>query len=185
MIFSETKLQGAYLIRLERLSDERGYFARTWCFNEMAEHGLNTSIVQGDVSFNVRKGTLRGMHYQVPPFAEVKLVRCTRGALFDVIIDLRPHSKTFLRWVGEVLTPGNGTMMYVPEGFAHGFLTLEDDTEVFYLMSNMYSPAHARGVRWDDPAFGIKWPAEVMCISQRDREIPEVNKEALLRELGG
>jgi dTDP-4-dehydrorhamnose 3,5-epimerase len=169
MIFNETKLLGAYIIELEKLEDERGYFARSWCQREFDAHGLDTRPVQCNISFNRKKGTLRGMHFQLPPFAETKLVRCTRGALFDVIIDLRPDSPSFLKWIGVELTARNGKMMYVPKGFAHGFQTLEDDTEVFYQMSEFYAPEYARGVRWDDPLFGVSWPEELRVISKRDQ----------------
>ena len=168
MIFIETKLKGAYIIEPERLSDERGFFARTWCQKEFQTHGLNTNIVQCNISYNKKKGTLRGMHYQAAPHEEAKLVRCTRGAIYDVIIDLQPGSQTFKHWIGMELTEHNRRMLYIPEGFAHGFLTLRDDTEVFYQMSELYSAEHARGVRWNDPAFGIQWPEEVSTISDKD-----------------
>lgn len=158
MIFAETKLKGAYIIEPERLEDERGFFARTFCQEEFAAHGLRTRFVQCSISFNKKKGTLRGMHYQVAPHEEAKLVRCTMGAIYDVIIDLRPGSPTFTQWVAVELTAQNRKMLYIPEGLAHGFQTLEDDTEVFYQMSEFYHPECARGVRWDDPVFGIKWP---------------------------
>jgi dTDP-4-dehydrorhamnose 3,5-epimerase len=170
MIFIQTRLKGAYIIELEKLEDERGYFARSWCQREFQEHGLDPRLVQCNVSYNKKKGTLRGMHYQLPPYAESKLVHCTRGALYDVVIDLRPESPTFLQWTAEVLTPENAKMMYVPQGFAHGFQTLEDNTEVYYQMSEFYAPDYARGVRWNDPQFGIVWSEEVTTISQKDRE---------------
>jgi dTDP-4-dehydrorhamnose 3,5-epimerase len=179
MIFTETKLPGAYIIEPEKIEDERGFFARTWCRKEFTEHGLNTSLVQCNVSFNMRKGTLRGMHYQAEPYEEAKLVRCTAGAVYDVIIDLRPASATYCQWLGVELASHSSEigsrlnaghkMLYIPEGFAHGFLTLEDETEVFYQMSEAYVPDCARGVRWDDPAFGIRWPLEVSLISEKDR----------------
>ena len=159
MRFTETRLKGAFIIEPERLEDERGFFARTFCQKEFGAHGLNSKIVQCNVSYNKHKGTLRGMHYQAPPMAEAKLVSCTRGAIYDVIIDLQPESPTYCQWFAEELNAENSKMIYIPEGFAHGFQTLEDETEVFYQMSEFYSPEHARGVRWDDPAFGIKWPS--------------------------
>lgn len=173
MIFRETPLPGAYVIDIERLEDERGFFARTWCAREYQAHGLNPRLVQCSISFNAKKGTLRGMHYQLPPFTEAKVVRCTRGAIFDVIIDLRRESPTFRQHFGITLTPESRTMLYVPEGFAHGLLTLEDETEVLYLISEFYAPEYARGVRWNDPAFAIKWPAPVQVISARDANYPD------------
>lgn len=168
MIFLETKLQGAYLVELERLEDERGFFARSWCQHELAAHQLDTQLVQCNISFNYARGTLRGMHYQLAPFCETKLVRCIRGAIYDVIIDLRPDSATFLQWIGVELTADKRTMFYIPKGFAHGFITLTNNTELFYQMSAFYAPNHARGVRWNDPLFGIDWPIEVTNISTKD-----------------
>lgn len=170
MIFTETVLKGAFIIEPERIVDERGFFARSWCQREFKEHGLEEHVLQCNLSNNKKRGTLRGMHYQVPPFAETKLVRCTRGALYDVIIDLRPNSKTFLKWIGEKLTADNYRMLYVPRGFAHGFQTLEDDSEVFYQMSQVYAPECSRGVRWDDPLFSIVWPEAERTISAKDRQ---------------
>lgn len=173
VIFTETKLKGAFIIEPERLEDGRGFFARTFCQEEFKVHGLNPRVVQCNISFNKKKGTLRGMHYQVAPHKEAKLVRCTRGAIYDVIVDLRPDSPTLKQWVAVELTADNRRMFYIPEGFAHGFLTLEDDTEVFYQMSEFYHPECARAVRWDDPAFGIKWPtAGQRIISAKDRGYP-------------
>lgn len=172
MIFVETLLQSAFLARPELREDDRGYFARTFCAEEFAGHGLATGIKQCNVSFNRSRGTLRGMHFQRQPMAEAKLVRCTRGAIFDVIVDLRPGSPTFCGWYGAELTGDNGHALYVPEGFAHGFQTLEDRSEVFYQMFTAYSPEHAAGVRFDDPAFGISWPLPVTCIADRDRTFP-------------
>ncbi len=172
MIFRETKLPGAFAIDLEPKTDERGFFVRTWCQHEFAAHGLNTKLAQCSVSFNTRKGTLRGMHYQLAPHAETKLVRCTRGAIYDVIVDLRPQSPKFKDSFGIVLTAEKRDMLYVPEGCAHGFLTLEEGTEVFYQISEFQSPEFARGVRFDDPAFGIAWPEKVEVISERDRNYP-------------
>lgn len=169
MIFSETPLRGAYIIEPERLEDPRGFFARTWCERELRARGLDARIAQCSISFNKRKGTLRGMHYQVPPAAETKIVRCTQGAMYDVIIDLRPDSPTFTRHFAAVLMPDDGKMLYVPAGFAHGFQTLEDDTGVAYQISDFYSPEQARGIRWDDPLFGIPWPEDARTIAERDR----------------
>lgn len=173
MIFKPTELPGAYVIEMERHEDARGYFARTFCEKEFAAHGLETGVVQGSVSYNRRKGTLRGMHYQVKPFEEVKLVRCSRGSIFDVIIDLRRDSPAFKRHFAIRLDEQNGTMVYIPAGFAHGFQTLADDTEVFYQMSQVYSAEHARGVRWNDPAFGIRWPEAERIILERDGKYPD------------
>jgi dTDP-4-dehydrorhamnose 3,5-epimerase len=173
LIFERTPLPDAVIVQLEPHGDDRGFFARSWCQREFEEHGLNPRLVQCNLSFNRSKGTLRGMHYQQAPFGEAKLVRCVRGALHDVIIDLRPHSLTYKQHFGVELSAENRSALYVPEGFAHGFLTLEDDTEVFYQMSQFYSGAHSRGLRWDDPAFGISWPAEVRVISERDRTYPD------------
>jgi dTDP-4-dehydrorhamnose 3,5-epimerase len=170
MIFTEARLKGSYLIEPERVEDGRGFFARTWCRREFEKRGMKGSFVQCNISFNKKKGTLRGMHYNARPYQEAKLVRCTMGAIFDVIIDLRPDSPTFMRWGGFDLTAANRRMLYVPEGFAHGFLTLDDETEVFYQMSEFYEPGYERGIRWDDPLFGIDWPAEVKVISDRDLE---------------
>jgi len=168
MQFVETCLPGTFEIRVEPHCDERGFFARSWCQREFAQRGLNPRLVQCNISFNSRKGTLRGMHFQAPPHAEAKLVRCTRGSIYDVVIDLRAGSSTYKQWVGITLTAGNRSMFYIPEGFAHGFVTLEDETEVFYQMSDFHDPESARGVRWNDPAFGIVWPVEVEVISERD-----------------
>lgn len=174
MILSETKFKGAFIIELEKLEDERGFFARTWCQKEFEEHGLNPRMVQCDISFNKYRGTLRGMHYQAPPHEEAKLVRCTKGAICDVIIDLRPGSSTLKQWFAVTLTEENHKMLYIPEGFAHGFQTLEEDTEVFYQMSEFYVSECAKGVRWNDPAFGIEWPTvSARIISAKDRQYPD------------
>ncbi len=186
MIFTETKLKDAFIIEPERLEDERGFFARTWCKQEFESHGLNQKLVQCNISFNKKKGTLRGMHYQEAPHEEARLVRCTMGAIYDVIIDLRPDSPTYCQWISVVLSaPGSQPtsqnsqptahykMLYVPEGFAHGFLTLEDNTEVFYQMSEFYAPEYTKGVRWNDPAFNILWPEDVVEISDRDKQYPD------------
>ena len=172
MTFRHTKLPGVFEIGLESIPDERGFFARCWCQEDFRNNGLNPNLVQCSISFNARKGTLRGMHYQAPPFAEAKVVRCTSGAIYDVVLDLRPESPTFRQWIAVLLSAANRNMMYVPEGCAHGFLTLEDETEVFYQMSEFYHPESARGVRWNDPEFGITWPSEVKVISERDRAFP-------------
>ena len=175
MKFIETRLKGAFIIEPERLEDERGFFARTFCQKEFEAHGLNPRMVQCNISYNKHKGTLRGMHYQAAPMAEAKLVRCTRGAIYDVIIDLQPESPTYCEWLAEELNAENSKMIYIPEGFAHGFQTLEDDTEVFYQMSEFYSPEHARGVRWDDPIFGIEWHLNTKIISENDQNYPLIN----------
>jgi dTDP-4-dehydrorhamnose 3,5-epimerase len=173
MVFHETGLKGAHVIDLQRLEDERGFFARSWCQREFAAHGLNPRVVQCNLSFNAAKGTLRGMHYQAKPCEEAKLIRCTKGAIHDVIVDIRPDSPTFRRYVAVQLTADNRRLLYVPEGFAHGFLTLEKDTEVFYQMSEFYAPEHTRGFRWNDPAFGIEWPEAVNVLSARDGCYPD------------
>jgi dTDP-4-dehydrorhamnose 3,5-epimerase len=200
MIFTETKLKGAYIIELEKLEDDRGFFARTFCRKEFEAHGLNPNIAQCNISYSSKRGTLRGMHYQASPYEEAKLVSCIGGSIYDVIIDLRPGSLTYCQWMavelfaqdkvnseqsavsglqftahGSQLT-ANHRMLYIPEGFAHGFVTLVDDTEVVYQMSQFYMPGYARGVRWDDPAFGINWPAGVTVISERDRTYDDFTK---------
>jgi dTDP-4-dehydrorhamnose 3,5-epimerase len=173
MTFLETKISGVLEIRPELIHDERGFFARSWCQEEFASRGLNSRLVQCNISGNLRKGTLRGMHYQAAPSAEAKLVRCTRGSIFDVALDLRPDSPTYKQWTAAVLTAGNHLMLSIPERCAHGFLTLEDDCEVFYQMSEFYHPESARGVRWNDPAFGIEWPGKAEIISARDASYPD------------
>ena len=174
MIFTATELEGAWLVDLDPREDERGFFARAWDRAEFAEHGLSTELVQCNVSFNHRKGTLRGMHFQNAPHAEVKLVRCTRGAIYDVIVDLRASSPTHTRWLGVELTAENRRALYVPEGFAHGYQTLVDGTETTYQVSAFYAPGAERGVRWDDPAFGIEWPdPDRPVMSEKDRAWPD------------
>jgi dTDP-4-dehydrorhamnose 3,5-epimerase len=173
LIFTETKVPGAFVIEPERRADERGFFGRTFCQREFEAHGLNARIAQCNISFNKRKGILRGMHFQAAPFSETKLVRCTSGCIYDVIIDMRPSSPTFKHYFAVELSAENRKMVYVPGGFAHGFQTLEDDTEVFYQMSEFHSPEYARGVRWDDPAFGIEWPPAERTIVERDRNYPD------------
>lgn len=172
-MFLESKLKDAFIIEPEKRQDERGFFARSWCQREFEEHGLNRRVVQCNISYNKRSGTLRGLHYQVAPYAEAKLVRCTRGSIYDVVVDLRRESPTFKQYLAVTLTSENRRMIYVPECFAHGFLTLEDETEVFYQMSEFYSPGHGRGVRWNDPAFGVCWPLVPTTISERDRTYPD------------
>jgi dTDP-4-dehydrorhamnose 3,5-epimerase len=173
MVFSETHLQGAYVVRPERREDDRGHFARVWCREEFAAHKLKAEMVQLNAGFSHRRGTVRGMHFQVTPHAEAKFIRCTRGAIFDIIIDLRETSPTFKKWYGLELTPANGLMLYAPEGFAHGYQTLEDDTEMCYMTSFNYVANSASGVRWDDPAFGIRWPLPVSMISKQDQTWPD------------
>lgn len=170
MIFVETKLKGAFVIDIERREDERGFFARAWCQEEFEARGLKVSLVQANIAFSRKAGTLRGLHYQAKPHEEVKLVRCTRGAVYDVIVDLQPTSSTYLQWVGVELTADNRTMLYVPKGFAHGYQTLADNTEVLYQVSHVYSPESERGIRWDDPAIGIEWPqVDTRIISEKDK----------------
>jgi dTDP-4-dehydrorhamnose 3,5-epimerase len=174
MVFTETKLKGAFIIELERNEDERGFFARTFCVDEFQARGLNARLIQCSISFNHRRHTLRGMHYQHPPHGECKLVRVTQGAIHDVIIDLRENSPTFKEHAAVELSAGNRRQLYVPEGFAHGFQTLADETEVFYQMSATYVPALGGGVRWNDPAFGIAWPAAGQRImNERDANYPD------------
>ena len=173
MKFTETKLKGAFVIEIEKLIDDRGFFARSWCRKEFEAHGLTDRVVQANVSFNHKKGTLRGMHYQIAPYQECKLVRCTRGAIYDVIIDLRPDSTTYKQWIGVELTADNYTMFFVPEDFGHGFQTLTDDTEVTYQVSQFYTPGSEKGIRFDDSAFNIQWPLEVTTTSDKDRSWPD------------
>ncbi|MGH2920904.1 MAG: dTDP-4-dehydrorhamnose 3,5-epimerase [Gaiellaceae bacterium] len=174
MIFTETELQGAYVVDLERREDERGFFARAWCADEFAEHGLSTKLVQANLSFNVRRGTVRGMHFQIGLHAEAKLIRCTRGSIYDVVIDLRPESSTYKRWISVQLDAESRRALYAPEGFAHGYQTLAPDTETFYQVSAPYAPEAEGGVRWDDPAFGIEWPdPENAFLSEKDNSWPD------------
>jgi len=173
VIFTETELPGAYVIELRKLQDDRGFFARSWCEKEFEEQGLVARVVQANVSFNIKKGTLRGMHYQAPPYAETKLVRCTRGAIFDVIIDLRRDSPAYMQWIGVELSADNYKMLFVPEQFAHGFQTLQDNSEVTYQVSQFYTPGSERGIRYSDPAFGIAWPLAVEVISNKDQSWPD------------
>jgi dTDP-4-dehydrorhamnose 3,5-epimerase len=171
--FTPTALAGAWLIDVEPAEDERGYFARTWCRREFAEHGIDCEFVQASVSYNRAAGTLRGMHFQRSPHDESKLIRCVRGALYDVIVDVRRDSGTYGHWFGVELSAENRRALFVPEGFAHGFVTLVDRTEVFYQISAYYTPGHAAGLRYDDPALAIEWPVEVKVIADKDREWPD------------
>lgn len=173
MLFIETEIPGAYVVQPEMRGDSRGFFARVWCQQEFESHGLVTRVVQANSSFNKLQGTVRGMHFQYEPYAETKLVRCVRGAIFDVIVDLRPASPTFRRWVGFELTEENHLALYVPEGFAHGYQTLADDSEVMYQVSQFYTPGAEGGVRYNDPAFGIEWPLSITAISAKDATWPD------------
>lgn len=173
MIFQKTKLNDVHIVKLEALTDERGFFARSWCKQEFSDQGLVNDCVQTNLSFNKSKGTLRGMHYQAEPHGEVKLVRCMKGAIYDVVIDLREQSSTYLGWLGVELNDENRDMLYIPKGFAHGFLTLRDNTEVFYQMSEFYKPDAARGLKYDDPTFNIQWPIAVQEIAEKDRAWPD------------
>ncbi len=173
MRFQETELAGSYIIELEELGDARGFFARSWCAREFRDHGLPPQMVQASLSFNKKKGTLRGLHFQAPPAGEGKLVRCTAGAIFDVIVDVRPTSKTFRRHIAVVLSADNRRSLYVAPGFAHGFQTLADNTEVMYMMTESFRPEHARGIRWNDPAFAISWPEDERTIIERDASYPD------------
>jgi dTDP-4-dehydrorhamnose 3,5-epimerase len=174
MRFTETDLAGAWVIDPNPHADDRGRFLRAWCAREFAEHGLNFLPVQSNMGFSVRKGTVRGMHFQVAPALEAKLVRCTRGAMFDVVLDLRPKSSSFGKWYGAELSAENGRMLYVPEHCAHGYQTLEDGTEMYYMTSAFYTPSAVRGVRFDDPTFSIQWPLAATMVSERDRNWPLV-----------
>jgi dTDP-4-dehydrorhamnose 3,5-epimerase len=173
MIFRETRLKGAYLVEIKKLEDERGFFGRAWCQEEFEAHGLNGTIRQINTSYTIKKGTIRGMHYQVDPYQEAKFIRCTRGSVFDVIIDLRPDSPTFLEWVGHVLSADNFQMVYVPGNFAHCILSLEDHCEIYYPVTQFYTPGAERGIRYNDPAFHIEWPVEVAHVSDKDLSHPD------------
>ena len=173
MKFIKTPLDGAYLIELEPIADERGFFARSWCREEFLSHGLNPNLAQCSISFNKKKGILRGMHYQEEPYQEAKLVRCYSGAIYDVILDLRPTSSSHRKWFSAELTATNRTMIYLPKGFAHGFQTLADNCELFYQISESYKPECTRGVRWNDPTFAIEWPSADRIMSDRDRSFPD------------
>lgn len=176
MIFEATPIAGASVVTLERHEDARGWFARTWDPHELANHGLNPRLVQCSLSSNKHKGTLRGMHYSVAPHAEAKLVRCVAGAIYDVLVDLRRESPTYLGWWGQTLTRENGLALFIPEGVAHGFQTLADESDVFYMMTELYDPGCARGVRWNDPAFGIVWPADERTIAERDQSYDDYER---------
>jgi len=168
MKFIETKLKGAFIVEVEKREDSRGFFGRAWCKNEFEQHGLKTNICQINTSKTLKKGTVRGFHYQVGPHFETKFVRCTRGSIYDVIIDLRPESATFLQWIGVELNETNLKMIYVPENFAQGFLTLENNCEIYYLTTEFYVPKSERGIKYDDPAFNIEWPIEIQFVSKKD-----------------
>ena len=173
MIFRKTKLNDACIIDLEKIEDDRGFFARAFCLNELKEYGIDFPIAQVNVSFSKIRGTLRGLHFQRQPYRESKLMRCTKGSIYDVIIDMRPNSSTFMQWLGAELSERNHRMLYVPEGFAHGYLTLEDNTEVTYPVSEFYTPGAEDGIRWDDQAFAIDWPIEPKVISEKDQSWPD------------
>jgi dTDP-4-dehydrorhamnose 3,5-epimerase len=173
MKFTETKLKGAFVVEIDKLADDRGFFGRSWCRKEFEAQGLTARMLQANVSFNRKKGTLRGMHYQIAPYQESKLIRCTRGAIYDVIIDLRPESPTYKQWAGVELTANNFTLFFVPEDFAHGFITLMDNTEITYQVSQFYSPGSEKGIRYNDPRFNIQWPLEVSVISDKDSNWPD------------
>lgn len=173
MIFKPTTLKDAFIIDIEKREDDRGFFARAWCADEFAQHGLDTTLAQCSISFNHKRGTLRGMHWQAEPHGEVKVVRCTAGAIYDVIVDVRPDSPTFKKWIGVELSASNRRMLYIPKGFAHGFQTLADDAEMFYFISAFYAPAAARGARYNEPAFGIDWPLPISIIAAKDEAWPD------------
>ena len=177
MIFTETKLKGAFIIDVKRLEDERGFFGRAWCKKEFQDHGLNSNAVQANVSYNKVKGTIRGMHYQVAPYMESKTIRCTSGAIYDVIIDIRPDSPTFKQWIGVELTEESFRMLYVPEGFAHGFITLEDHTSVHYMVTEYYTPGAEAGIKYNDSAFNIQWPITPTVVSDKDMKHPDFNEK--------
>ena len=183
MIFRPTRFLGVWLVEIEPHQDERGHFARTWCRREFAERGLDTELAQASVSFNRERGTVRGMHFQRPPHEEAKLVRCTRGAIYDVALDLRPGSPTRGEWQGFELSAANAAALYIPKGLAHGFQTLEPDSEVFYQISEFYAPDAAAGLRFDDPEFRIAWPLPVAAISAKDRAWPDYRAQAFLPDL--
>jgi dTDP-4-dehydrorhamnose 3,5-epimerase len=176
MRFKETPVEGAYVIDVNRIGDSRGYFGRLWCEREITEQGLVSSIKQCNIGFSPLRGTLRGLHYQRSPHQEVKIVRCTRGSVFDVVVDIRPDSPTYCDWYGIELNPENASMLYVPEGCATGYLTLEEDSEIYYLTSEFYAPDSASGVRYDDPAFGIQWPGDIIVLSDNDMNWPYFRK---------
>ncbi len=175
MKFTPTKIEGVWIVEMERHLDERGWFARTWCAEELKTHGLDPCVAQCSASFNKQRGTLRGMHFQAAPHEEAKVVRCTRGTIYDVAVDLRPGSPTYLSWIAAELSEENGRSLYIPKGCAHGFQTLEDDTEILYMISCPYAPGHGRGARWNDPLLNIAWPLpESAVINQRDLTYPDL-----------
>lgn len=176
MLFTKTSFEGAFLIKAERIEDNRGYFATTFAVPDFEAHGLSTKVLQTSTSFNKKKGTVRGMHLQLAPYGETKLVRCISGAIFDVLVDLRPGSATFGKWEGFELSAENMNMLYIPEGFGHGYQTLSDNAEVAYMLGQVYSPAHARGLRHDEPAVAIKWPLPLSVISERDAALPGIDE---------
>ena len=168
MIFKETRFESVYIVEIEKHTDDRGFFGRTWCKDEFEAHGLNAGVLQSNIAFSKFRGTLRGLHYQDEPYAEAKLIRCIKGSLYDVIVDLRPQSATYTQWLATELTEDNYKMIYVPEGFAHGYQTLEDNTEIFYQVSQIYSPEFERGIRFNDPLLRIQWPGDIRTISDKD-----------------
>jgi dTDP-4-dehydrorhamnose 3,5-epimerase len=182
MIFHQTEISGVVLIKPEPVLDERGFFSRLTCMREFADHGLATNFVQTSVSSNITSGTLRGMHFQLPPHSETKLVSCTRGAIFDVIVDIRPNSDTYGKWFGTEITTTNKHILYIPENIAHGFITLEDNTETYYQMNEYYAPGHARGIRWNDEAVGIDWPMKPVVVSGKDKNLPSIAELAATTE---
>jgi dTDP-4-dehydrorhamnose 3,5-epimerase len=179
MIFTETKLKGAFVIEIKKIGDDRGFFGRSWCKREMEENGLDATIAQINTSFSKFKGTLRGLHFQIAPYQECKMIRCTRGAIFDMIVDLRPDSPTFLQWAGEELTEDNHKALYSPRGFAQGFITLKDDTEITYFTTDFYAPGMDRGVRWNDPQIGIALPLQPVVMSDKDQTWPDFSLNIL------
>lgn len=176
MIFTQTSIEGVFVIEVERITDNRGFFGRLWCKEEMQSRGLDCNISQSNISYSLKKGTLRGLHFQKSPFQETKIVRCTKGAVYDVVVDLRPNSRTFLNWFGIELTEENRKMIYVPKNFAHGFLTLIDHSEVYYMVSEFYKPDFESGLRWNDPTLNIKWPIDVVEVSDRDKQHALIKK---------
>lgn len=173
MIFTETKLKGAWLVEIKKIEDDRGFFGRSWCQQEFKEHGLNGNICQINTSLALKKGTVRGLHYQVDPYQEAKFIRCTRGSILDVMVDLRPDSPTFMQWLGHELTPDNYQMAYIPENFAHALVSLEDNSEVYYSVTQPYTPGAEGGIRWNDPAIGIDWPVDILHVSEKDQNHPD------------
>lgn len=179
MIFTETRLPGAFLVEIKKIEDHRGFFGRAWCSKEFEQHGIIFNIAQINTSLTKKKGTIRGMHFQIAPFGEAKFIRCTRGRIYDVIIDLRPDSPTFMQWVGNELSEENHRMVYVPKYFAHGFVSLEDDSEVYYPVSEFYTPQAERGFRWNDPAFNIQWPIPIEIFTEKDVSHPDFDVNIL------